>query len=154
MLLRELVQEDIESEKELQALVLSCLYLSYRWIFSSILSSLPSHSSRCSLGSQVLFLGLSLLSLPLLLPLLPFFNSFLSNFAAFLSPFISYLPPLFFPFDSFSHFVTLYRDTDSERGCFCRPLLLCFCTRYNFNSIFVCTWCYSQVLILSSAVYK
>ena len=36
MLLRELVQEDIESEKELQAVVLTCLYLSYSYMGNEI----------------------------------------------------------------------------------------------------------------------
>lgn len=36
MLLRELVQEDIETEKELQAVVLSCLYLSYAYMGNEI----------------------------------------------------------------------------------------------------------------------
>jgi cyclin-dependent kinase 5 activator 1 len=36
MLLRELIQEDIETEKELQAVVLSCLYLSYAYMGNEI----------------------------------------------------------------------------------------------------------------------
>ncbi|CAG2176677.1 unnamed protein product, partial [Oppiella nova] len=36
MLLRELIQEDVESEKELQAVVLTCLYLSYAYMGNEI----------------------------------------------------------------------------------------------------------------------
>ncbi|RWS31218.1 cyclin-dependent kinase 5 activator 1-like protein [Leptotrombidium deliense] len=36
MLVREMVQEDIESEKELQAIVLTCLYLSYSYMGNEI----------------------------------------------------------------------------------------------------------------------
>lgn len=36
MLLRELVQEDMESEKELQAVTLTCLYLSYAYMGNEI----------------------------------------------------------------------------------------------------------------------
>lgn len=61
MLLRELVSEDIESETELQAIVLSCLYLSYSYMGNEISYPLKpflveQHESRESFWERAIYI--------------------------------------------------------------------------------------------------
>lgn len=61
MLLRELVSEDIETETELQAIVLSCLYLSYSYMGNEISYPLKpflveQHESRESFWERAIYI--------------------------------------------------------------------------------------------------
>ena len=61
MLLRELVTEDVESEQELQAVVLSCLYLSYSYMGNEISYPLKpflveQHENRDRFWQRIIFI--------------------------------------------------------------------------------------------------